>query len=145
MRWQPSPRPSEQNDSRTWRVAYLSDDETNRAFIERLAGSYRVDADCRPLLHEADFADIAASGCDAILLDIDHAPLGSRERILDVLTSTIPAAPTAVHGYGLTDAQADALTRAGIRIHRGPGQGLLLTVLRLSFAARTETVLEVRP
>jgi hypothetical protein len=112
------------------RYAYLTLDEVNQDWAERLAA--QVDA-------ELDFVsprDILAAGpFDALLVDLDSLPPGYRKVVLDDLLAGKQEAQTAVHSYHLRIRDARVLRRRGVIVARRL-EGEIIQRLRKALAAQ---------
>jgi hypothetical protein len=100
------------------RIAYVTTDEVNLVLAVKMAGRWGATVS---LVRPGDVA--ATARCDAVLHDLDVVPRPQRTALLEELRRGTPDRPTAVHGYGIADEQAEALRRHGVpvaqRLHRG--------------------------
>jgi hypothetical protein len=95
------------------RYAYLTLDEVNQDWAERLAA--QVDAE----LDVVSPRDIFAAGpFDALLVDLDSLPPGYRKAVLDDLVAGKQEGQTAVHSYHLRIRDARVLRRRGVIVGR---------------------------
>src|SRR5262249_23870697 len=71
---------------------------------------------------------------EAVLYNLDDLPSSERPAFLEGFCHEPPDRPTAVHGYDITDEQAESLRRQGIavgkRLHRGLIRSLCQSVRR---------------
>jgi hypothetical protein len=96
------------------RCAYLTLDEVNEALALEMAHG------CGVLLCPLAPKDAPPDGdYDAVLIDWDHWPAERREGLLTGLRAGPLPRPVAVHGYNLTDGQADVLRGCGVAVHGG--------------------------
>jgi hypothetical protein len=110
------------------RLAYATTDEVNRALATQMAAACGAVV-CLVRPGEAPPAGVF----DAVLYNLDDVPSDQRPGILDGLCLDPTACPTAVHGYSVTDREADALRRCGVAVARRIESGL---VRRLCKAAQ---------
>jgi hypothetical protein len=113
----------------TMRIAYLTIDEVNLARAVKLADRW---GGTISLVRPGD--QTATTGFDAVLHDLDVVPRQQRNALLEDFYDNPPARPTAVHGYGLTDEQAETLHRHGVvvaqRLHAGLVRSLCRAIRR---------------
>jgi hypothetical protein len=96
------------------RIAYLTTDEVNLILAMKLAR--RLDASVSMV---GTGSRVSTDRFDAVLHDLDAVPRDQRSAFLERVGLGPPARPTAVHGYGITEEQAEALRRHGIAVaHR---------------------------
>jgi hypothetical protein len=103
------------------RIGYVTTDEVNRVLATRMAA--RLGAS----VSTVEAGDVhAMAGCDVMLFDLDVVPRDERPAVLDEVLASARKRPTAVHGYCITDEQANRLHQ-----HRVPvGRRLLLDLIR---------------
>src|SRR5262249_8415548 len=112
------------------RIAYLTTDEVNRDLAARAGRACRATLEDVP--HEGTSAD---NGYDAVLYDLAHLPPHPGRAALDELFAGRLEIPTAVHGYGLEDGQADVLRDLGVIVARRLEIGLMERIcLMVEFA-----------
>jgi hypothetical protein len=91
------------------RLAYATADEVNRALATQMA------AECGAVVCHVRPGDAPPEGLfDAVLYNLDDVPSDQHAAFLDGFCHDPPVRPTAVHGYGLADEQADTLRRHGV-------------------------------
>jgi hypothetical protein len=94
------------------RLAYLSTDEVNLALAPEMAFA------CGVTTHPVWPKDAPPDGeYDALLCDWDSWPAEGRQQLLAGLGGSPPHRPVAVHGYGLTEEQTEALRDRGVAVH----------------------------
>jgi hypothetical protein len=94
-------------------VAYLSIDEVNQALATEMALA------CSVTVHPVWPRDPPPNGeYEALLYDWDSWPAERRKQVLEGLADGPPHRPAAVHGYNLTEDEAEALRRYGVAVHR---------------------------
>ena len=100
------------------RIAYATTDEVNLVLAVKMASRWGATVS---LVRPGDLA--ATARCDAVLHDLDVVPRDQRTAFLEELRHGTQDRPTAVHGYGIADEQAEALRHHGLtvaqRLHRG--------------------------
>lgn len=102
------------------RLAYATTDEVNQALATRIAAA------CGAVVCRLSPGDTPPDGLfDAVLYDLDDIASEERPAFLERLCLDPPVRPTAVHGYGVTDEQANALRRNGIVVVRRLRSSLL--------------------
>ena len=93
------------------RIAYVATDEVNQTFAARMA------AECGAIIcHLRPEEELPDGLFDAVLYNLDDVPGAERTAFLEGHCLGIPDCPTAVHGYCLTDEQAEALGRHGVAV-----------------------------
>ena len=106
------------------RIAYMTTDEVNLIVAVKIAR--RLGASVSML---GTGGSVSTARFDAVLHDLDAVPRDQRSAFLERIGLGPPARPTAVHGYGITEEQAEALRRHGIavgqRLHTGLIRGLV--------------------
>jgi hypothetical protein len=95
------------------RLAYLTTEEVNQALAPEMA--HRCGVTVHPLWPKDPPPD---GEYDAVLYDWDSWPAARRQQLLAGLVNAPPHRPVAVHGYHLTDGQAEALRSHGVAVHR---------------------------
>ena len=95
------------------RYAYLTLDEVNQDWAERLAAQAGAELD---VVSPRDL--LAAGPFDALLIDLDSLPPGYRKAVLDDLLAGKQEAQTAVHSYHLRIRDARVLRRRGVIVAR---------------------------
>jgi hypothetical protein len=93
------------------RIAYVNTDEVNQDLAERTASEYCA-AVCI-LVPEGPPPD---GLFDAVLYNLDDVPRDQQPAFLEELCLGTTDCPTAVHGYGIADEQAQALRRHGVAV-----------------------------
>ena len=102
------------------RLAYATTDEVNQALAIRMSAAFGA------LVCRLRPGDALPEGLfDAILCDLDHMLGDERAAFVDGLCLEPPGCPTAVHGYGVTDEQAEELRRHGVAVSQRLRSGLL--------------------
>jgi hypothetical protein len=97
------------------RIAYVTLDDVNRFVVRRWTGGNNIRVECPAVTAPAAIIDTA----DAILLDLDHLPEPFRAAWLERVLTNGMAGRVLVHGHNITDAEAAALRRRGVRVCRG--------------------------
>ncbi len=93
------------------RIAYLTTDDVNHDLARRTADG------CGAILEVlAQGGPNPEAGYDAVLVDWDYLPAGSRALILAALLAGQWHCPVAVHGYHLDDKVRDHLSQKGVAI-----------------------------
>jgi hypothetical protein len=93
------------------RIAYVATDEVNQTLAARMA------AECGAIIRRLSPEEVLPDGLfDAVLYNLDDVPGAERTAFLEGHCLGIPDCPTAVHGYCLTDEQAEALGRHGVAV-----------------------------
>ena len=95
------------------RYAYLTLDEVNQDWAERLAAQDGAELD---VVSPRDI--LAAGPFDALLIDLDSLPPGYRKAVLDDLLAGNQQRPAAVHSYHLRVRDARVLRRRGVIVAR---------------------------
>ena len=95
------------------RYAYLTLDEVNQDWAERLAAQAGAELD---VVSPRDL--LAAGPFDALLIDLDSLPPGYRKAALDDLLAGKQAGQAAVHSYHLRIRDARVLRRRGVIVAR---------------------------
>jgi hypothetical protein len=107
------------------RIAYLTTDEVNLIlavkFARRLGASVSMAGTRSP---------VSTDRFDAVLHDLDAVPRDQRSAFLERVGLGTPARPTAVHGYCVTEKQAEALRRKGIAVAQRLDTGLIRGLLK---------------
>jgi hypothetical protein len=96
-------------------VAYLSSDEVNQALAAEMA------LECGLSAQLVAPKDTLEGEYDALLCDWDSWPAEGRRQLLAGLDGHAPCRRVAVHGYGLTEEQAETLLGRGVAVHRRLG------------------------
>jgi hypothetical protein len=113
------------------RIAYLTTDEVNRSWVQRMAAA------CGLELSPLEPRDaVPEGGFDAVLYDLDHLPPSCRHRVVSGLLRGAAPGPTAVHGYALQESQAADLRRHDVAVYRDL-QPELFWLLRLAAQSRS--------
>jgi len=95
------------------RYAYLTLDEVNQDWAERLAAQAGAELD---VVSPRDI--LAAGPFDALLIDLDSLPPGYRKAVLDDLLAGKQEVQTGVHSYYLRVRDARVLRRRGVIVAR---------------------------
>src|SRR6516164_1926487 len=95
------------------RYAYLTLDEVNQDWAERLAAQAGAELD---VVSPRDL--LAAGPFDALLIDLDSLPPGYRKAVLDDLLAGKQEVQTGVHSYYLRVRDARVLRRRGVIVAR---------------------------
>ena len=93
------------------RITYVSTDEVNQDLAARIAAKFGVGV-CKRLPKDRMPDDL----CDAVLYNLDDVPRAEQPAFLEWHCLGIADCPTAVHGYCITDEQAEALGRHGVAV-----------------------------
>jgi hypothetical protein len=102
------------------RLAYVTADEVNLALATQMAGA------CGAVVCRVQPEEAPPDGLfDAVLYDLDAVPSNQQTGFLKRMSHDSPARPTAIHGYGIADEQAQTLRRRGITVSRRLHAGLL--------------------
>jgi hypothetical protein len=118
------------------RIAYISRDEVNRALAVRMAAKLGT------VVCNLAANDPPADGeFDAVLYNLDEAPLDLRRVLVQGLTHGAHEHLVAVHGYDLSDQELDALRRNGVPAARRLEPDLL-RCLRRAVQQRTRAVVD---
>src|SRR5690242_7571999 len=98
---------------RLMRIAYCSTDEVNRHRAEEMASA------CGLTLCPLDPKDPSPNEAfDAVLVDLDFWPIGEQREVLAEPLAGQGVRVAAVHGYNVTDDQAEALRQQGVAVYR---------------------------
>jgi hypothetical protein len=93
------------------RIAYVAADEVNQTLAARMA------AECGAIIRRLSPEEVFPDGLfDAVLYNLDDVPRAEQPAFLEGHCLGIPDCPTAVHGYCITDEQAEALGRHGVAV-----------------------------
>ena len=93
------------------RIGYVATDEVNQALAARMA------AKCGAIICHLRPGEVHPDGLfDAVLYNLDDVPRDQQPAFLEELCLGTPDCPTAVHGYGIADEQAQALRRHGVAV-----------------------------
>jgi hypothetical protein len=93
------------------RIAYVATDEVNQTFAARMA------AECGAIIcHLRPEEELPDGLFDAVLYNLDDVPRAEQPAFLEEHCLGMPDCPTAVHGYCITDEQAEALGRHGVAV-----------------------------
>jgi hypothetical protein len=93
------------------RIAYVATDEVNQALAAQMA------APCGAIVCHLSPGEVPPDGLfDAVLYHLDGVPREQRSPFLSGLGLGAPDCPTAGHGYGITDEQAQSLGRHGVAV-----------------------------
>jgi hypothetical protein len=96
------------------RIAYMTTDEVNLALAVRMARLCEATVDD---LRPADKAGHRRFHFDAILYDFDVTPPHERSALIaEILSGTPRCNAKAVHGYGLSEEQAETLREGGVTV-----------------------------
>src|SRR5262245_44517740 len=107
------------------RIAYVTIDEVNQDTAAAMAEPYGAAVSVfRP--ENLSTPD----RYDAVLYDLDHVPPREWPSLLEGLRSGPPVCPKAVHGYGLTEEQAQALRLRGVAVAQRLNRDLIGTLCR---------------
>jgi hypothetical protein len=110
------------------RIAYVNIDEVNQDLAARMA------AKCGAVVCGLLPQDPAPDGqFDAVLFNLDDVPRDQRSALVEGLRQGKSGHPTAVHGFDISDEQAETLRRDGVAVSPRLHAGLLR---RLCEAAR---------
>jgi hypothetical protein len=93
------------------RIAYLTTDEINLILAKKLAR--RLGASISMV---GTGSPVSTDRFDAVLHDLDAVPRDQQSTFIEWVGLGRADRPTAVHGYGITDEQAEALRRKGIAV-----------------------------
>ena len=93
------------------RIAYVNTDEVN----QDLGGTDRLGV-LRRCLHTGSGRSTPDGLFDAVLYNLDDVPRDQQPAFLEELCLGTTDCPTAVHGYGIADEQAQALRRHGVAV-----------------------------
>lgn len=96
------------------RIAHITLDEVNRSLVRRWARGAGV-----PLPPPVGAAALAADGAEGVLLDLDHLPADVRAGWVGRALGGAVGCPVLAHGHSLSDAEAAALRRRGVRVCPG--------------------------
>jgi hypothetical protein len=107
------------------RIAYVTSDEVNQAAAVAMAELYGAAVS---VLRPEDLS--APDGYDAVLYDLDGVPPREWPSLLEGLRSGPPVCPKALHGYGLTEEQAQALRLRGVAVAQRLNRALVRTLCR---------------
>ena len=108
-------------------IGYQTTDDVHWSIAEGLA------RDCGARLRRiAPAVDASVHAFDALIVDLDYLASEARERIVSELMRRPPLALVAVHSYGLTDEQIEAMRNNGVIVSRVIGHDL---VIKLALAA----------
>jgi hypothetical protein len=107
------------------RIAYMTTDEVNLIVAVKIAR--RLGASVSML---GTGGLVSTDRFDAVLHDLDAVPRDQRSAFLEWIGLGPPARPTAVHGYGITEEQAEALRRHGIAVAQRIHTGLIRELLK---------------
>ncbi len=113
------------------RIAYVATDEVNQALAARMADECgAVSCHLRP-------GDVPVYGLfDAVLYNLDDVPGAERTAFLEGHCLGTPDCPTAVHGYCITDEQAEALRRHGVAVAQRLQSALLRSLCKAARRSR---------
>jgi hypothetical protein len=93
------------------RIAYVAADEVNQTVAARMA------AECGAIICRLSPQAVVPDGLfDAVLYNLDDVPRVEQPAFLEGHCLGMPDCPTAVHGYCITDEQAEALGRHGVAV-----------------------------
>ena len=93
------------------RIGYVTTDEVNHALAARMA------AKCGAIICHLCPREVHPDGLfDAVLYNLDDVPRDQQPAFLEELCLGTTDCPTAVHGYGIADEQAQALRRHGVAV-----------------------------
>jgi hypothetical protein len=106
-------------------IAYMTTDEVNLIVALKLAR--RLGASVSMV---GTGGPVSTDRFDAVLHDLDAVPRDQRSAFLERLGLGATARPTAVHGYGLSEEQAEALRRHGIAVAQRLDTGLIRELLK---------------
>jgi hypothetical protein len=113
------------------RIAYMTTDEVNLLVAVEIARRLGVSVSMvgigRP---------VSTARFDAVLHDLDVVPRDQRSAFLERIGLGLPDRPTAVHGYGFTDEQVDALREQGIAVAQRLRTGLIRGLVRAAQRSR---------
>jgi nitrate reductase cytochrome c-type subunit len=116
------------------RIAYMTNDEVNRALAAQMAG------ECGAFL--CALAPTESPSDDqfhAVLYDLDVLPRLQRAELVAQIVSSPSTRPRAVHGYDITDEQARILRRHGVAVSHRLRAGLIRGLCKAAQPSR-ETV-----
>jgi hypothetical protein len=114
------------------RIAYVNTDEVNQDLASRMA------AKCGAVVSVVLPADPPPGGLfDAVLYNLDNLPRDRRAALVEGLRRVKPVHPTAVHGYDISDEQAEALNQNGVAAARRLHHDLLRELLNGDREGRT--------
>src|SRR5208337_3157686 len=112
------------------RIAYFAIDEVNQALVAQMA------AKCGAIICPLRPAEVNPDGqFDAVLYNVDDVPRDQLSAFLERLCLGTPDCPMAVHGYDITDEQAQALGRHGFTV----AQRLLPALFRSLYEAARQS------
>jgi hypothetical protein len=102
------------------RIAYMTNDEVNRALAVRLAG------ECGAVICALGPKDSPTDDLfHAVLYDLNDIHNRPRAQLVAQILSSPSTHPRAVHGYDITDEEANALRRHGVAVSQRLRAGLI--------------------
>ncbi len=113
------------------RIAYMTTDEVNQAVAARMA------AECGAVICARLPEDPPPVGqFHAVLYDMDDVQNHRRGDVVEQILLCPSTCPRAVHGYGITDEQAEALRRHGVAVGQRLHSGLIRSLCKAAKPSR---------
>ncbi|WP_435008271.1 hypothetical protein P12x_005531 [Tundrisphaera lichenicola] len=122
-------------------ITYITDDDVHQDTAGKMA------INCGAAIHGRHPARVPAEGCwsDAVLYDLDAVEPDHRPALLSRILSEKRGCPTAIHGYALSDEQAEKLRRHRIAVAKRLSPELfhdLCEAARYALGSRTRRLIE---